>query len=81
MLNANLSERQKEYRQFFKNKLEEYGVNSPAELSPEDKTRFFNEIRREWPEETPMANQLIHIAELLALSGKTEVRQVIEEEW
>lgn len=43
-----LSEAQKAYRQFFKDKLAEYDVSSPAELSEEDKTKFFSEITPEW---------------------------------
>ena len=46
--NKELSEAQKAYRQFFKDKLAEYNVSSPAELSEEDKTKFFSEITPEW---------------------------------
>jgi hypothetical protein len=37
-----------DYSTFFKEKLEEYGVSSPAELSKEDKTKFFAEIEKQW---------------------------------
>lgn len=37
-----------EYQKFFKKKLEKYGVNSVAELSGEDKKKFFDEIGVEW---------------------------------
>lgn len=37
-----------EYQKFFKKKLEKYGVESPAELSDEDKKKFFGEIDAEW---------------------------------
>ena len=43
------SAQQTAYQEFFKKKLEEYGVNSPAELSKEDKSKFFSEIKKEWP--------------------------------
>jgi hypothetical protein len=36
-----------EYTEFFLNKLKEYDVESPAELSKEDKIKFFNEIKKE----------------------------------
>lgn len=36
------------YKEFFKKKLESYGVKSPAELSKDQKTKFFNEIEKEW---------------------------------
>ena len=37
-----------EYQKFFKKKCEEYNVKSPAELSVEDKKKFFSEIEKEW---------------------------------
>jgi hypothetical protein len=37
-----------EYQKFFKEKLDKYDVKSPAELSDEDKKKFFNEIEKEW---------------------------------
>ena len=38
----------KEYEKFFQDKLKEYGVESPADLSEEEKKKFFNEIKKEW---------------------------------
>lgn len=43
-----LQEQSAEYKAFFEKKLKEYGVSSPAELSDEDKKKFFNEIDKEW---------------------------------
>lgn len=43
-----LSELQKEYRAFFLGKMEFYGVTSPAKLSKEKKSEFFNEIKKDW---------------------------------
>jgi hypothetical protein len=43
-----LSELQKEYRAFFFEKMEHYGVKSPAELSKEGKSKFFTEIKQDW---------------------------------
>ena len=43
-----LTEKQEEYRKFFTGKLEEYGVESPAELGEEDKKKFFTEVNEEW---------------------------------
>ena len=40
-----------EYQKFFTKKLEKFGVKSPAELSDEDKKKFFNEIENEWKSE------------------------------
>lgn len=42
------SELQKKYRNFFLEKLESYGVTSPAQLSREEKSQFFTEIKNEW---------------------------------
>lgn len=45
---AELSELQKAYQAFFKAKMKTYGVNSPAELGEEAKSKFFSEINAEW---------------------------------
>jgi hypothetical protein len=37
-----------DYMKFFAGKLKKYGVKSPAELSDEDKKKFFNEIETDW---------------------------------
>ena len=37
-----------EYQKFFKKKLKEHGVSSPAELKGDAKKKFFNEIEKEW---------------------------------
>jgi len=39
------------YEKFFKGKLRDYGVASPAELSKPDKRKFFSEIKAEWKAE------------------------------
>ena len=43
-----LSELQIEYREFFLSKMTLYGVKSPAELTKEKKSAFFNEIKQDW---------------------------------
>lgn len=47
----NESEAQDRYREFFENKLKQYNVSSPAELSQEQKSKFFQEVKDEWAEE------------------------------
>jgi hypothetical protein len=42
------SEKQKEYQEFFKGKLKEWDVKSPADLSDDEKKTFFDEIDKEW---------------------------------
>lgn len=37
-----------DYQKFFKKKLKKFGVSSPAELSDEDKKKFFDEVEKEW---------------------------------
>jgi hypothetical protein len=37
-----------DYQKFFNKKLKKWGVSSPADLSDEDKKKFFNEIEKEW---------------------------------
>jgi len=36
------------YQKFFRKKLKEWGVSSPAELSDADKKKFFSQIEKEW---------------------------------
>ena len=47
---AEKSKLQKEYEDYFTAKLKEYGVESPADLSEEDKKKFFDEIQKGWTE-------------------------------
>lgn len=44
----NESESQDKYREFFENKLKQWNVSSPSELTQEDRSKFFTEIREEW---------------------------------
>jgi len=39
------------YQQFFKSKLEEFGVKSPNELDDEQKSVFFAAIKKGWKKE------------------------------
>lgn len=43
------SELKDAYQDFFKEKLDEYDVDSPAELSDEESEKFFKEVKAEWP--------------------------------
>jgi hypothetical protein len=43
-----LSSLQVEYRNFFLNKLSQYGAKSPDELTKEEKSRFFTDIKQGW---------------------------------
>jgi hypothetical protein len=42
------SELQKSYKEYFSAKLNKFGAKSPADLTPEQKTEFFNEIKKDW---------------------------------
>jgi len=41
-------EKESDYYIYFKNKLKEYGVNSPNELNDEDKRKFFDDVDAGW---------------------------------
>lgn len=43
-----LSEAQKAYREFFMDRLEAFGVSSPASLTDEVKSEFFSGITEAW---------------------------------
>ena len=51
-----LSKLQKAYQKFFKEKLEDYDVKSPAALDKENMSKFFSEIKTEWPKEKAKIN-------------------------
>jgi hypothetical protein len=42
------SELQKSYKEYFSAKLNKFGAKSPADLTAEQKTEFFNEIKKDW---------------------------------
>lgn len=37
-----------EYQKFFDKKLKKYGVDSPDDLSDEEKKKFYDEVDKEW---------------------------------
>ena len=49
-LNEEKSGGKEEYEKFFNKKLKKFKVESPDELSDEDKKKFFDEIEKEWKE-------------------------------
>lgn len=65
------SELQDAYRDFFKAKLADYGVASPAELDAEQKSKFFSEIKKEWPD----AKEELDLDEAL-LDFKEDARRI-----
>ena len=67
-----LSELQKEYRNFFLEKMKLYGVKSPAELSKEKKSEFFTEIKKDW------ANNKLLIKQKFDTES-VDVKEIIEE--
>ena len=68
MTERKLSELQKEYRDFFLEKLIFFGVKSPAELIKDKKSEFFNCIKQDWAE-VKLAK--IQIKETLKISQDT----------
>ena len=50
MAKIKLSKLQSAYQEFFRAKMEEFGVKSPVELKGDDKRKeFWNSIKKEWP--------------------------------
>ena len=48
-----------EYQKFFNKKLKKYGVDSPEDLSDEEKKKFFNEVDKEWKGDNEKAEELV----------------------
>jgi len=46
-----LSEKQKKYQDYFKNKIKKYDADSPTDLSEEDRKRFFDDVDKGWESE------------------------------
>ena len=47
-----MSPAQKEYQDFFKDKLDEHDIDSPADLDSDgDKKEFFNDVSEDWSKE------------------------------
>lgn len=49
---AEQSKLQKEYEEYFTKLLDKYGVKSPADLSEEEKKKFFDEVQKGWTKGT-----------------------------
>ena len=47
-----------EYMKFFSDTLKKFGVKSPAELSDEDKKKFFNQIDKGWKGDNEKAEEV-----------------------
>ena len=43
-----LSNLQKEWKDYFMEKLEKFGASSPSELSEEERKEFFNDLKKDW---------------------------------
>lgn len=77
-----LSKLQKDYRKFFLEKLSLYEVKSPADLTKENKSIFFTEIKNEWAKyknlqkqkiEDDKAEYQINIKKLVELSKNEKI--------
>ncbi len=69
-LNEELSNLQKEYREYFKFMLDCYDVKSPSKLSDEKKKEFFDNIKKYWVKGQGVTKDLEKIKE--DICGKTE---------
>jgi len=54
-IEAKLSDLQKAYRKFFRNKMKEWDVKSPKDLTPKKVSKFFKEIKKDWKKEKASA--------------------------
>lgn len=72
--NINESEAQDKYREFFENKLKQWNVSSPSELTQEDRSKFFTEIRNEWKSQKVNESHIVTIWDgtKIDLSNETE---------
>ena len=70
-----LSELQKEYRAFFLEKMNLYGIKSPAELTKNKKSEFFTEIKADWTKQKQSKKQPI---ETTIVETQTKVSEPIE---
>lgn len=37
-----------DYNEFFRKKMKEWGIDEITDLSDDDKTKFFDEVKKEW---------------------------------
>lgn len=44
-------QKESDYDKFFNEKLKEYGIDSPEDLSDEDKKKFFDDVDEGWKSE------------------------------
>lgn len=72
-----LSPLQKRYADFFFSMLDTYEVETPAKLSDEKKTEFFNQIKKDWKKEKKaLAKDGIHpVAEDLSIKEKATIAE------
>lgn len=73
------TELQKEYLAFFQKKLDQYGVDSPADMDDKTKKKFFNEIEVEWTEgegESGVDVEPAPEGEGMTEDGETEPEQI-----
>lgn len=76
---SKLSELQKEYRDFFLEKLRIYGVKSPAELSKEKKSAFFTAIKNDWAEIKIKKRQTNETNKIIAETISEKPKQTVKE--
>lgn len=77
-----LSKLQVAYADFFTAMLDQYEVTSPAKLSKEKKTEFFNRIKKEWPKAKRKVTQegTLKATEKKIIIDEVVLRKTIQEE-
>jgi len=82
MAKRKLSKLQIAYSEFFFSMLEEFDVPSPAKLSKEKKSEFFNRIKKEWPAAKRKVQQegILTAVEKKRIIEEVIIRNMIREE-
>lgn len=62
-LNEELSDLQKEYREYFRFMLDCYDISSPTKLSEEKKKEFFDNVKKYWVKGKGVSKELAKIKE------------------
>lgn len=80
MTDRELSQLQKEYQSFFLDKLNEYGVKSPAQLTKEKKSEFFTAIKHDWALIKQSKKQYLPRSKVIYSSVNETPQQVLKSE-
>lgn len=78
---AELSPKQEAFREFFFNLLDEFEINSPAQLDDEGKTKFFKKVKSGWKKYKKENFTESHVKDIKSLIKLREETQLIIKEY